>query len=90
MKKITKSLRKQITSVSLRIKLLGIYFLGLTLLGLIGYGFFIRMEIQNYAKEKEQFVEQARYFEKDLLPSILWTVIITTVCTMCRYDQPKG
>ncbi|NPA24516.1 MAG: GGDEF domain-containing protein [Deltaproteobacteria bacterium] len=50
--------------VSLRLKLLGIYFFGLSLLGMVGYGFFIYQEIKNLEQDRKILHYQARHFEK--------------------------
>lgn len=58
------SLLQGLRNVSLKIKLLGLYFFGLTLLGCIGYGFFTYLEVKNFARDRDVLRRQAKYFEK--------------------------
>ena len=65
MKKVKSGLTLQsLRNVSLMIKLLGLYFFGLALLGCIGYGFFIYLEVKNYNQDRQVLRAQASYFEK--------------------------
>ncbi len=59
--------------ISLRYKLLGIYFFGLGLLGLVGYGFFIYQEVRNLEQDRKILHQQARHFEKMAFAHLLYT-----------------
>jgi diguanylate cyclase (GGDEF)-like protein len=86
-----KSTRKKIIDVSLRVKLLGIYFMGLTLLGFIGYGFFIRMEMRNYQEDKKQFHEQTKFFEKESFDQLKYTLYLRNqIKNLYRGDTTSG
>ncbi len=61
-------------NVSLKIKLLGLYFFGLTLLGVIGYGFFIFLEVKNYNQDRQVLRTQSSYFEKMAFDHLKYSV----------------
>lgn len=61
-------------NVSLKIKLLGLYFVGLALLGCIGYGFFIYLEVKNYNLDREVLRTQVSYFEKMAFAHLQYSV----------------
>ncbi|WP_022852079.1 diguanylate cyclase [Limisalsivibrio acetivorans] len=78
-------------NVSLKIKLLGIYFMGLVLLGVVGYGFFIYLEIDNYLRDKEIFDKQAQYFQEKSFNHMKYTMdlhgILTKLYTSAGEEQ---
>ena len=73
------SLLQSLRNVSLKIKLLGLYFFGLTLLGFIGYGFFIYLEVEQYAQDRQILQTQSRLFEKMAFDHLRYTSTCTTI-----------
>jgi diguanylate cyclase (GGDEF)-like protein len=67
--------------VSLRVKLLGIYFLGLILLGIVGYGLFIYTEVQNYYTDKAVFSSQGKYFQEKSFRHMKYTMDLHGILT---------
>ncbi|MGE4497097.1 MAG: diguanylate cyclase [Deferribacterales bacterium] len=67
--------------VSLRVKLLGIYFFGLVLLGAVGYGLFIYTEVQNYYTDKAVFSTQGRYFQEKSFRHMKYTMDLHGILT---------
>lgn len=67
--------------VSLRVKLLGIYFFGLILLGVVGYGLFIYTEVQNYYTDKSVFSSQGRYFQEKSFRHMKYTMDLHGILT---------
>lgn len=65
---------KYFRNITLRIKLLGIYFAGLVVLGVIGYGFFVILEINNYRMDSRIFGEQAKFFEQKSFNHMKYTM----------------
>ncbi|QAR34146.1 sensor domain-containing diguanylate cyclase [Geovibrio thiophilus] len=67
--------------VSLKVKLLGIYFFGLILLGVVGYGLFIYTEVQNYYTDKSVFSSQGRYFQEKSFRHMKYTMDLHGILT---------
>ncbi|MCD8493158.1 MAG: HAMP domain-containing protein [Geovibrio sp.] len=67
--------------VSLRVKLLGIYFFGLIMLGVVGYGLFIYTEVQNYYTDKSVFSSQGRYFQEKSFRHMKYTMDLHGILT---------
>ena len=61
-------------NVSLRIKLLGLYFFGLALLGIVGYGFFVYLEVENYTQDRKDLQSQAHVFEEMAFKHLKYTI----------------
>ncbi|MBN2332466.1 MAG: hypothetical protein JXO49_04065 [Deltaproteobacteria bacterium] len=59
---------------SLQVKLLGIYLIGLTILGCIGYGSFITLEVKNFHGDRQVFTEQGKFFEQLAFNHLKYTV----------------
>ena len=75
MKKVKPGLTLQgLRNVSLKIKLLGLYFFSLVLLGVIGYGFFVFLEVKQYAQDRQVLRTQSRLFEKMAFDHLKYTV----------------
>jgi diguanylate cyclase (GGDEF)-like protein len=64
---------KRVNDLSLKVKLLGIYLLGLALLGVVGYGFFISQELKSYERDYQVMTTEADYFEKQAFAHLQYT-----------------
>jgi len=76
-------------NVSLRIKLLGMYLAGLTIIGIIGYGFFIFLEIENYKGDKKLFSQQARFFEDKAFKHMKYTINLQNIISNLYINSTK-
>jgi diguanylate cyclase (GGDEF)-like protein len=73
--KFTEPLR----NISLRFKLLGMYLVGLALIGVLGYGFFIFMQVESYRADKQLLRDQARFFGEKASEQVKYTIDLRNV-----------
>ncbi len=64
---------KKVNDLSLKVKLLGLYLLGLALLGVVGYSFFINQEIVNYGRDQQALIQEIGYFESQAFAHLQYT-----------------
>ncbi|MBN2810144.1 MAG: sensor domain-containing diguanylate cyclase [Deltaproteobacteria bacterium] len=77
-------------NVSLKLKLLGLYFSGLALLGCIGYGFFIYLEVKNYNLDRAVLHTQASYFEKMAFAHLQYSVNLHNHLTKVYHESDSA